>query len=190
MDPSWVCSDGPKRSWSFFNSPISSLIWSMVKTRSTNVFLVGNNRFSGNNQGNAWKCSLLLELRKKGNGCKLDSAICNTFKGKKWSCPEAFNLKTGVPLGNLGRTCSMSLVFTTLALKRKAVEHPEGVLLLKVVDETLSDGVLAVCLIVVLFTQHVFFLQIPNKLHLHVKYISYVFYIYIYTPICIYIYMY
>ena len=84
----------------------------------------------------------------------------------------------------------MSLVFTTLALKRKAVEHPEGVLLLKVVDETLSDGVLAVCLIVVLFTQHVFFLQIPNKLHLHVKYISYVFYIYIYTPICIYIYMY
>ena len=130
---------------------------------------------------------ITLGVAKKGNGCKLDSAICNTFKGKKWSCPEAFNLKTGVPLRNLRRTCSMSLVFTTPALKRKAVEHPEGVVFWRLwMKHSATEYLQCVWLF---FTQHVFFFRIPNKLHLHVKYISYVFYIYIHTPICIYIYL-
>lgn len=130
---------------------------------------------------------ITLGVAKKGNGCKLDSAICNTFKGKKWSCPEAFNLKTGVPLRNLRRTCSMSLVFTTPALKRKAVEHPEGVVFWRLwMKHSATEYLQCVWLF---FLHNMFFFRIPNKLHLHVKYISYVFYIYIHTPICIYIYI-
>ena len=65
-----------ERSWSFFNSPISSLIWSMGKKNRNTFVYMGNNGFSRNNQEISFAFVVFS---------------VSSSQEKTGSCPEAFN---------------------------------------------------------------------------------------------------